>query len=240
MRMSNFSTAATVLALGLWVGGLSCQAQRRCVEVDRVKNRDKSSTVPFRSGMKVEFLHDKGRGAYPEHNTTIRFFILEDEKIVATVFVYQNTNNELMQVKVNFNMDKRGTPLVIHSKRFFFVGILGRVRLEYSGGLFRGVIWNKDRQRNKTWSERAPTMGQGNLTIFARTPNNIYSYVVYWPITCSSAPTPAPDTEDCVSVPVHMGLLTVRAVMTLILLVIVVCLVRLERNVSRASEERRQ
>ncbi|XP_076067919.1 uncharacterized protein LOC143040627 [Oratosquilla oratoria] len=237
--MASFYTAATVLVLGLWIGGLSCQAQRRCVEVDRVLSRTPSPTVPFRSGMEVEFLHDA-----PKPYTAIWFYIAigfyieEDGKQVANIFVLQNYNNELYQVEVNFRTDKWVNGRVISSRSSFNVGIIGRVRLEYSGGIFQGVIWDKDRQRNKTWSERAPTEGQGNLTIFARIPDDkTYSSVVYWPITCPPPPSPASDTEDCISIPVHMGLLTVRAVMTLILLVIVVCLVRLERNVSRASEE---
>ncbi|XP_076067920.1 uncharacterized protein LOC143040628 [Oratosquilla oratoria] len=151
------------------------------VEVDRVATHTPSATVPFRSGMEVEFVLDEGLDADPKRGISIGFYIVEDGNLVANIIFLQYSNNELNQVRVNFRTDRWKNAGVISPKSPFNVGKIGRVRLEYSGGLFQGVIWDKDRQRNKTWSERAPTEGQGNLTIFARIPvREKYSSIIYW------------------------------------------------------------
>ncbi|XP_076068190.1 uncharacterized protein LOC143040716 [Oratosquilla oratoria] len=220
MTMASLSTAATVLVLVLWLRGLSCLDERRCVDIDQVTSHNRSSTVPFHSGMEVEFLYEGLDETSQDIN--IGFYIIENENQVANVFVLQKINNELKQLKINFRTNQWGTVKVMNFGSPFNVGIFGKVRLEYSGGLFQGVVWDKDRQKNMTWSERAPTEGQGNLTIFARIPKKKkYSSIVYWPDTCPPAPSPVPQPQGFVidnTIILYMCVIAALTVVSLVLL----------------------
>ncbi|XP_076064967.1 uncharacterized protein LOC143039009 [Oratosquilla oratoria] len=219
-QMASLSTAATVLVLGLGLGGFFCFAELRCVDVNLVRGGASSTMVPFPKSMEVEFLH-----AETSKLAQMSFLIEEEGKEVALAKVEEDLNNALKEVLLNFKKNGTwGKPTYITNEDPFNVGTLRRVRLEYSGGLFQGVVWSGDRQKNITWSEGAPTMGQGNLTVYAKIPAvRKLSSVVFWPRTCSPVPPPGLQSHGPACTPIYIWILAVLFVVLVILLVLLSC-----------------
>ncbi|XP_076033697.1 uncharacterized protein LOC143020806 [Oratosquilla oratoria] len=240
--MASLSTAATVLVLSLGLGGFFCFAELRCVDVNLVKGGAPSARVPFPKSMEVEFLHVR-LDAETTERTAMVFTIEEDGEKVAYAKVVEYLNNTFYGVILTFKKDgiwENGK--LIKNEDPFNVGTLRRVRLEYSGGLFQGVVWSGDRQKNMTWSrEDAPTMGQGNLTVYAQIPALVgkHSSVVFWPRTCSPDP---PTTYTLISI--EICILVLRVVVVVILLVMLRCLLKAKdeprQGSARGSKGRRR
>ncbi|XP_076033690.1 uncharacterized protein LOC143020803 isoform X2 [Oratosquilla oratoria] len=223
-QMASLSTAATVLVLSLGLGGFFCFAELRCVDVNLVKGGSLSTRVPFPKSMEVEFLHERLDAGTSEFAEMV-FYIEEDREKVAFANVVEDLNNALHGVILKFKKDGTwGKETIIKNEDPFNVGTLRRVRLEYSGGLFQGVVWSGDRQKNMTWSrEDAPTMGQGNLTVYARIPVLVgkHSSVVFWPRTCSPDPlTTSQSHGPSACTPTYIWILAVLTVALVILLVL--------------------
>ncbi|XP_076033691.1 uncharacterized protein LOC143020803 isoform X3 [Oratosquilla oratoria] len=234
-QMASLSTAATVLVLSLGLGGFFCFAELRCVDVNLVKVGAPSASVPFPKSMEVEFLHVR-----PDAETSewaqMGFVIEEDGEQVAFANVVEYLNNTLYVVILNFKKDGIwGNGKHIKNEDPFNVGTLRRVRLEYSGGLFQGVVWSGDRQKNMTWSgEDAPTMGHGNLTVYAGiSALGKHSSVVFWPRTCS----PDPPTT---CTPIYIWILAVLVVALVILLVLLSCQLRRTFGLLKDKGENRE
>ncbi|XP_076049858.1 uncharacterized protein LOC143030581 isoform X2 [Oratosquilla oratoria] len=242
------SLLTLVFVLVLQITGLFCFAEGQCGRMEYVQNGRLSSSVPFDSGLELEFVLLGLSGK--KHFTY--FYIQDDKNNHITVSVREKANI-LEEVKMWFPKTGWRSANEREEKKTLKFGTTRRAHIHLSEDVINVTLWNaSDDGSHKTWSHSNPPIKtQRDLTIKARVPAGSGIHCLFhWlscppphtctrppstPPTCPSTSTepqdaePSPTFGACTSSPYFY--LVVAGLVVIFLIPLVLMYIQLRRNI---------